>query len=414
MTNDFTTPPAPAASGERIPLPNLRIDICHANADLAETVREASRDRLLSLVSFGYMPGGIGAAIEHFRSAPTPNLIILELDSDRPAEAREALERFADVCDPETKVVVAARTNDVEFYRWLKENGVSDYVLLPAGAGAIIDVLYRLFGVKDGVEGRLTAVMAAKGGAGSSTLCHHLAAACARRTGVPTLLADLDLSFGTAALDFDLTPIRGSAEFLHVAGRAGSDPIEKFVLPAEDNLFVLGSGASLVRTMPITPELVDGALRRFRKSYSYSFVDLPHVWSEWTKNALIHADRAVIVSGTDIASLRNVKSIFQILAEARPRDPALLVLNMTGVRGRQELREQDFKAAAGRNPDLVLRFAPEPFSRAAAEGKLILDTHPRSTESRALVSFLDDLLPGTRTASSLPGPLARMLSRFRT
>lgn len=414
MTNDFTTPPDPGHSGERIPLPNLRIHVCHANADLAETVREVSRDRLLSLVSFGYLPGGITAAIEHFRSAPTPNLIILELDSDRPAEAREQLERFADVCDPETKVVVAARTNDVEFYRWLKENGVSDYVLLPARPSAVIDVLYRIFGVKDGVEGRLVAVMAAKGGAGSSTLCHHLAAACARRTGVPTLLADLDLTFGTAALDFDLTPIRGSAEFLHAAGRAGSDPIEKFVLPAADNLFVLGSGASLVRTMPVTPDLVDAALRRFRSNYSHTFVDLPHVWSEWTKTALVHADRVVIVSGTDIASLRNVKSIFQILSDARPGDPAQLVLNMTGVRGRQELREQDFKAAAGREPDLVLRFAPEPFSSAAAEGRLIFDTHPRCPESRALLSYLEVLLPGPRQTSPLSGPLSRLLSRFRT
>ncbi|MEI9929672.1 MAG: hypothetical protein WDM89_03655 [Rhizomicrobium sp.] len=74
--------------------------------------------------------GGIGAAVEHFNGAVTPNLLIVETRLNGQA-ALDELDKLAHVCDPSTKVVVVGRVNDVELYRELMRRGASEYLVAP-------------------------------------------------------------------------------------------------------------------------------------------------------------------------------------------------------------------------------------------------------------------------------------------
>jgi pilus assembly protein CpaE len=58
--------------------------------------------------------------------------------------------------------------------------------------------------------GRVIAVTGVKGGVGASTIAHNLAFLISRNYDTPTVLADLDLAFGTAALNFNQDPRTGS------------------------------------------------------------------------------------------------------------------------------------------------------------------------------------------------------------
>ena len=80
--------------------------------------------------------GGIEAAIETFKSNPTPNLIILET-SLQPSEIPGTLERLAEVCDASTRLIVLGHVNDVVLYRELIRSGVSEYIVLPASSSAV-------------------------------------------------------------------------------------------------------------------------------------------------------------------------------------------------------------------------------------------------------------------------------------
>ena len=56
------------------------------------------------------------------------------------------------------------------------------------------------------------AFIGAKGGVGSSTIAHNVAWAIARDLKLDAVVADLDLAFGTAGLDFNQDPPQGIAE----------------------------------------------------------------------------------------------------------------------------------------------------------------------------------------------------------
>ena len=71
----------------------------------------------------------MAAAIEAYRSAPTPNVIILETEGRN--DILPGLDQLATVCDAGTRVIVIGRINDVTLYRELVRRGVSDYVIAP-------------------------------------------------------------------------------------------------------------------------------------------------------------------------------------------------------------------------------------------------------------------------------------------
>jgi len=62
--------------------------------------------------------GGLAAAGEFYRQAPTPNLIIVESRQSGERLIAE-LDHLAEVVDAGTKVVVIGHTNDVDLYRRL-------------------------------------------------------------------------------------------------------------------------------------------------------------------------------------------------------------------------------------------------------------------------------------------------------
>ena len=68
------------------------------------------------------------AAIEAYRSAPTPNVIVLEATADREALI-EQLDELAQYCDAGTKVIVIGKVNDIVLYRQLIARGVSEYLV---------------------------------------------------------------------------------------------------------------------------------------------------------------------------------------------------------------------------------------------------------------------------------------------
>src|SRR5205823_9566128 len=116
--------------------------------------------------------GGMAAAVEAYRSAPTPNVIVVEADGRNNILA--GLDQLANVCDAGTRVVVIGRINDVSLYRELVRRGVSDYVIAQVGTLDVVRSICNLFSAPEAKSvGRIIAVVGAKGGVGASTIAHN-------------------------------------------------------------------------------------------------------------------------------------------------------------------------------------------------------------------------------------------------
>src|SRR4029077_20640258 len=121
---DGTTP---STDDHIAPAPRVSVQAFCETVETAAAVQAAGEDRRLGKAHLKIQMGGLAAAVEAYRSAPTPNVIILETEGRN--DILTGLDHLATVCDAGTRVIVIGRINDVTLYRELVRRGVSDYVI---------------------------------------------------------------------------------------------------------------------------------------------------------------------------------------------------------------------------------------------------------------------------------------------
>ena len=373
---------APPAEDHIAPAPRISVQAFCETVETAAAVQSAGEDRRLGKAHLKIQMGGMAAAIEAYRSAPTPNVIVLE--SDARTNMLAGLDQLATVCDSGTRVVVIGRINDVALYRELVRRGVSDYVIAPVSAIDVVRSICNLFSAPEAkAVGRIIAVVGAKGGVGASTIAHNVAWAIARDLAMDSVVADLDLAFGTAGLDYNQDPPQGIADAVFSPDRVDTAFIDRLLSKCTDHLSLLAAPATLERVYDFGTEAFDAIFDTLRSSMPCIVLDVPHQWAGWTRRALVGADDILIVAAPDLANLRNTKNIFDLLKAARPNDRApLYCLNQVGVPKRPEINANEFAKAIESHPIVSVPFDPQMFGAAANNGQMIAEisaTH-RTTE----------------------------------
>src|SRR5215813_5622373 len=133
----------PPAEDHIAPAPRVSVQVFCDTVETAAAVQSAGEDRRLGKAHLKIQMGGMVAAIEAYRSAPTPNVIILETEGRNNVLA--GLDQLAAVCDAGTRVVVIGRVNDVALYRELVRRGVSDYLIAPVNPLDVVRSVCNLF-----------------------------------------------------------------------------------------------------------------------------------------------------------------------------------------------------------------------------------------------------------------------------
>ncbi|MEM6381512.1 MAG: CtpF protein [Pseudomonadota bacterium] len=367
---------APASS--IAPVPRISLQAFCETPDLLDAVQEASRDRRMSKAHVRAHPGGIAAALEFYAASPTPNLLILE--NRAPAESLlEQLGQLAEVCDPGTEVVVVGHVNDVILYRELIREGVRDYVVAPLAPMDIVRLISELYdSSRDKRLGRTYAFIGARGGVGSSTIAHNVAWSFANELETSTVLADFDLPFGTANLDFNQDPPTGIGDIVSAPDRLDETFLDRLLAKCSDRLSLLASPSTLDKVTDFPEHQFDQVIDLFRASVPATVIDLPHHWSGWVRKTLVDADELMVVAAPDLASLRNAKNLIDAVKQARPNDgPPRLILNMAGMPKRPEIEAKDFADALGMDPLAVIPFDAETFGNAANSGHMIAEVAAR-------------------------------------
>lgn len=375
-------------AGGEASVPRITIHVFCTRPETAEMVEKAAGDRRMSRAATLVRPGGVQAAIEHYQNQPTPSLVIVE-SLDSAPELLNQLDRLAEVCDPGTKVVTIGSANDIALYRELMRRGVSEYLVPPLGPLQIIRSITSLYADPAApFTGRQIAVVGAKGGVGASTLAHNLAWALAERIQAGTVLADFDLPFGTAGLNFNQDPLQGVADALGQPDRLDPVLMDRMMVRVTERLSLFAAPATLDQDFDIHPDAFEEVAGKIRSAAPFVVLDLPHAWSAWKRKMLVASDDLIIVATPDLASLRNAKNMIDLVKAARPNDaPPRLVLNQVGVPGRPEVPVKDFGAALGLAPSLCLPFEPKAFGQAANHGQMIGEVAPKSKAAEGVTQL---------------------------
>src|SRR5450756_269796 len=99
----------PPADDYIAPAPRVSVQAFCETEETASAVRSAGEDRRLGKAHLTVQMGGVVAAIDSYRTVPTPNVIILETEGR--SDILAGLDELATVCDPGTRVVAVSYTH---------------------------------------------------------------------------------------------------------------------------------------------------------------------------------------------------------------------------------------------------------------------------------------------------------------
>lgn len=411
---DASSGPAPVVTM----IPHINIGAFCESENMAQVMRAMAADRRMASAHVDVQMGGMAAATEAFKSSRTPNVLLVESEQKRDGLLAD-LATLAPVCDPSSKVIVVGHVNDVVLYRELMGEGISEYMVAPLHQLQVIETIGNLFrDPKSAPVGRVQAFVGAKGGVGSSTIAHHLGWLMSRDYAVDTVITDLDLAFGTAGLNFNLETPQGIVEALGASERIDQMLIDRLLTKCGERLSLLASTGSVERDVTMDSRALQTILEAVRSAVPLVVVDVPNVWTPWSKLTLTHADDVVITATPELASLRNAKNLIDFLKTARPNDrPPHLVLNQVGVLKRPEIPISDFARGVGIEPSLVVPYDAKTFGTASSNGQMIFDVAPKSKAAEELAKLAQLLsgheAPAKPTGKFAFGPLMKSFASLR-
>ncbi|WP_237153373.1 AAA family ATPase [Oryzibacter oryziterrae] len=399
------------------PVPRIAIQAFCDTPEVASVLEQAAADRRMSKAHVKIHMGGPAAALDFYTSAPTPNLLFIESRDSREG-ILEQIDKLASVCDPGTKVIVIGHSNDVALYRELLRRGVSDYLVTPFDLYDVIREVGEIFlGSNSEPIGRTIAFIGARGGVGSSTVAHNVGFALSRLFEGDVVIADLDLPFGTAGLDFNQDPTQGIADAVNSPERIDDVFLDRILTKCAENLALLAAPATLEKAYDHGEDAFTQIIDVVRNGVPAVVLDMPHMWTSWVRRTLAVADEVVITVGPDLASLRNAKNLVDQLKPLRPNDSApKLVINQLGMPKRPEIKPDDFKKALGLDITMALPFDPQLFGTATNNGQMIAEVNAKSPVASQF-DQLAGLLTGRQTSrvgkKSALAPLLARLPKMR-
>jgi pilus assembly protein CpaE len=388
-------------------VPRIAIHFFCRQEETAAAAARASADRRLSRATPKVLRGGLNEAIAIYREQPTPPLIVVEC-LEPGMELLQKLESLAEVCDPSTKVVVIGASNDIALYRELMRRGVSEYLVPPIQPLQLIRTIAGLYAdPTTPFVGRTIGFVGSKGGVGASTLAHNVAHTMAEQIKLNTVVADYDLAFGTAGLDFNQDPLQGVYDALHQPDRLDPVLLDRMTARCTEHLSLLAAPATLDDVYEFGPEVFDEVFNRIRTTAPFVVLDIPHMWNSWVRQMILSCDDLIIVATPELASLRNTKNMVDLIRKARPNDaPPRLILNQMGIPGRPEIPVKEFARALQLEPALVLPFDAKLFGEAANNGQMLIEVNPKAKTVEGLLEFS---LALSRREPAAPPPKTRSL-----
>jgi pilus assembly protein CpaE len=373
-------------------VPRINIQAFYESSDLAGALERASSDRLMSGAGITTQAGGVVAAIELYQQVPTPNLILVETMSAT-QDFLAKLDTLAEVCDAGTRLMVVGHVNDITFYRDLMERGVSEYVLAPVEPIQLVAAISGIY--RDATTtkvGKVCAFIGAKGGVGSSTVAHNVSWAIGRRLKSDVAVIDMDLPFGTAGLNFNVDAGQGVSDALQDASRLDQVLFDRLLTSCGDHVSLLAAPVVLDKTFDLDAGALGTLLDVAQSRLPFTILDMPHLWTAWSRDVLLAVDEVVVTATPELASLRNAKNLITFLKQARPNDPPpKLILNQIGVPKRPEIKTPDFIKAVQLEPTACIPFEPHLFGTAANKGQMVAEISAKGPASKAFSDLADSL-----------------------
>src|SRR6266487_3109501 len=215
------------------------------------------------------------------------------------------------------------------------EADVADVLLLPQLVENVVFAIRkathttrRHHDTGSGRHGKIVTVFSPKGGTGKTVTATNLAAACAKFEGRKTLLLDLDLQFGDAAIMLGIEPDKTIYDLVVAPGELDTEKLAGYTTKHACGLEVLPAPLRPEDAELVTEAKLGRLLEVARESFDVIVVDTSPFFHGPMLATLDRTDELLLLTSLDVPTIKNVRLSLQTLELLSfPRDRIKVVLN---------------------------------------------------------------------------------------
>lgn len=210
------------------------------------------------------------------------DVVIIDLDSD----PEYTLRLVTNICsDGLNNVIVFSERVDANLMLRCLRAGAREYLTMPITNAVMIEALVRVWSRRletppeveveaphEQVDGKLFVFMSAKGGSGVTTLATNFAVSLAEQSRERTLLIDLNLPLGDAALNLGIKSIYSSVSAFENASRLDPLFLSSLLVRHDSGLFVLAAPSEMNTYQP-NDAAINALLTVALKDFQYVVID---------------------------------------------------------------------------------------------------------------------------------------------
>jgi pilus assembly protein CpaE len=263
----------------------------------------------------------------------SPDILVFHLSDVGEDEISSLLE------NPENQrptTLIVGPADNVNCMRLAMQAGVRDYLQEPLDESELQTSVARICHdiqismAADNHEGRMTAIVSAKGGSGASFLAANLAHLAASESDYNVALLDLDLQFGSLGQYLDLVPEHGLMHALDMADHLDSVAIDAYMAKHRSGLRLLSPlEDEIILPRDVMQDRFGKLLDLLKSSYGRTFIDLPRQIDELSADVYERSDDILLVTQQELASIRDARRLYKLIMRelSIPAERVSLVIN---------------------------------------------------------------------------------------
>lgn len=347
----------------------------------------------------------LDGTIEFLSALPSPRILIIDMGAT--TDVMSALDQLSEVCDPDARVILLGEVNDLHLYRELISLGIADYLIKPITEDVVVDALQRVHPPKPAPsvnevtatgdkQGKVIAVIGARGGTGASMVASNIALEASDTLSKQVTLIDMDLTFGTQAVAFDVDPGAGLSDAMMEPGRMDELFIKRASTRIGDRLQLMAAETDPSRGDIASAEALSALLGYVRQDSDYVIIDVPRSLLVSDPAVIELFDTMMIVAEPTLAAMRDCARLKTLVGKTNPNTTLAVILNKIGIAGKDELPVSTFEEGASLKVTRKITFDPKVTLSAEANGKCVINVASKSKVSKDLKALANDIIGGSK------------------
>lgn len=316
-----------------------------------------------------------------------PDLLVLYVNGLEGGELAALLERPASARPP---MVVISEADDASAMRHAMKAGARDFLIhsemaeILQSVNAICDELTE----QRSPDGRMTAVVNAKGGAGATFLACNLAHLAVSVTHEPTALLGLDMQFPTLPSYFDLKLQHGLLRALESVDELDATALDAIMASHSSGLKLLAAKPEDFRfSFDNLAGPANTLLDLLLSNYKHVVIDVPRNMDELNAQVISRASQIVMVVQQSLPHVQDATRLQQLLRDQLGISCDKLVIVVNRYNKRAEIQLSDIENAL---PGAEVMTVPNQYKEVSESINLGIPMYEcarQSAATRALISM---------------------------